>query len=225
MNHACCLAQVSRSQQDNMLLVALPCCLSCRTAPGLLWSSGGTRSIRWLTGSLFEHACFVMQNMQREPAVNVRHDDVSEKQFTSRSEGKQPMKPPALTLHTDARTDALPTAAVAIPVAPNSSPRVQHVQSSASTPTSIAQSLQSARGYADRRPSPPVPSAILSANAPEFRSIQEFCFDAASLGISESASRVSVVENDVECHSSTSEHSSGTPLEVKPPTPLPPLLL
>ena len=152
--------------------------------------------------------------MQREPASIARHGSLPDKRYISKPEVEQPMKPSVLASTTGAQMNALPTATKAIPVPPASCPRLVHAQPSHSLPPSAAQSLPSVHSHTDGQVSDPVASGTLSANAPEFKSIQELCFDAASLGISESGSRVSVVEYDGDCNSSTSEHSSGPPLEV-----------
>ena len=143
--------------------------------------------------------------MQRQSPPIPRPDTLTRQHFSSKSEIHQPS---AKSSCTDAQTGALPAAAVAVPAARNGSPHFTHAQPSA-TP-SAAQSLPFVDPQSDRQGS----HLELSANAPEFKSIQELCFDAASFGISESGSKVSVVEYDGECNSSTSEHSSGPPLEV-----------
>ena len=158
----------------------------------------------------------ILQSMQREPSPIVRHGGLPDKRYISKPEAEQPVKPSVLASTTGAQMNPLPTATKAIPVPPTSSPRQIHAQPSISRPPSTAQSLPSVHPHTDRQPSHPMAPGTLSANAPEFKSIQDLCFDAASLGIPESGSRVSIVEYDGDCNSSTSEHSSGPPLEVTP---------
>ena len=140
--------------------------------------------------------------MQRQSPIP---ETLSGQHFISKSEINQPS---AIPSRNDAQTGAPPAAAVAVPAAHNGIPHVTHAQLSAIS--SAAQSLPIVDPQSDKQGS----HLELSANAPEFKSIQELCFDAASFGISESGSKVSVVEYDGECNSSTSEHSSGPPLEV-----------
>ena len=146
--------------------------------------------------------------MQRNSPPIARPEAMSGQRFISQSEISQPS---AMTSHPDAQTDTLPLAAVAVPAPPDSSPHLAHAPQHSATPTPpAARSLPFVDSQSDRQTS----HLELSANAPEFKSIQELCLDAASFGISESRCKVSVVEYDGECNSSTSEHSSGPPLEV-----------
>ena len=143
--------------------------------------------------------------MQRQSPPIQRPDALSGQRLISNPEINQPS---AIPSRTDAQTGAPPAAAVAVPAAPVGSPHLTHAQPSATL--AAAQSL----AFADSQREGPSSDLELSADAPEFKSIQELCFDAASFGISESGSKVSVMEYDGECNSSTSEHSSGPPLEV-----------
>lgn len=151
---------------------------------------------------------WLLQNLQRKSPPMVRPEALSGQRSTSKSELNQPT---AIMSHTDAETDVLAAAALPIPVPTPSSPQF------ADPPTLPAPAVQSLL-FVDPQPDAETSqlelTGTLSANAPEFKSIQELCFDAASFGISESGSKVSVVEYDGECNSSTSEHSSGPGLEV-----------
>ncbi|KAL3148144.1 hypothetical protein ABBQ38_014426 [Trebouxia sp. C0009 RCD-2024] len=150
---------------------------------------------------------WLLQNLQRKSPPMVRPEALSGQRSTSKSELNQPT---AIMSHTDAETDVLAAAALPIPVPTPSSPQF------ADPPTLPAPAVQSLL-FVDPQPDAETSqlelTGTLSANAPEFKSIQELCFDAASFGISESGSKVSVVEYDGECNSSTSEHSSGPGLE------------
>ena len=143
--------------------------------------------------------------MQRQSSPIPRPDALSGQHFISNSEINQPS---AIPSRTDAQTGAPPAAAAAVSAAHVGSPHLAHAQPSATL--SAPHSLPFVDPQRDRQGS----HLEVSANAPEFKSIQELCFDPASFGISESGSKVSVVEYDGECNSSTSEHSSGPPLEV-----------
>lgn len=143
----------------------------------------------------------LLQNMQRRSPPIPRPE--SGQHFISSSAINQQSAIPSCT---DAQTGALPATAVAVPAPHIGSPHLTHAQPSTT--------LSAAQSFAEPQPDRQGSHLELSANAPEFKSIQELCFDAASFGISESGSKVSVVEYDGECNSSTSEHSSGPPLEV-----------
>lgn len=145
-----------------------------------------------------------MHSMRQSPP-SPRTEPPSEQHFISKLQMNQPSDVPS---RTDAQTGAPPAAAAALPAAPLGAPHLPHAQPSAAPPA--ARSLP----FVDPQPDRQSSHLQLSANAPEFKSIPELCFDATSFGISESGSKVSVVEYDGECNSSTSEHSSGPPLEV-----------
>lgn len=155
-----------------------------------------------------------MQNMQRQSSPNLRAETLPEKGFIGNLEQKKLVRSPGTTAGTDVQTNIMPAAAIAISAPRTASPHLIQTRSSATPPLHSAHSVSMGGHHADG-PLHPSVSAALSANAPDFNSIQELCFDAASLGISESASKLSVVEHDGDCNSSTSEHSSGPPLEVR----------
>lgn len=152
----------------------------------------------------------MLQNMRRKsPPAMGGSEALSGQRFLDKSEINQPT---AITSHTDAQTDLLPAAAVATPGPPPSSPPFPP---SVTPSPSAVQSLLSVDPQPDTETTQLELTCAVSDNAPEFMSIQELCFDAASFGISESNSKVSVVDCDADCSSSTSEHSSGPGLEVR----------
>ena len=109
--------------------------------------------------------------------------------------------------------DSFPAAAVAIPVRAANSPRMAHQSDSA--PTAAVKSLSFTDLQQDRQISPPLiaQSSSVSVHKPKQRSIEDLCFKAAALGISETG-KASVAELEHECHSSSSDNSSVHALEV-----------
>ncbi len=155
-----------------------------------------------------------MQNLQRESPTVAKPESLS-----NRPAAKQtPLQSPFKDAVTSAMNQPLPVvaAAVAIPARPASSPRMNQAYSAATLPAAAAQSLSFTDLPHDRESSPALQSqaSSLSAKQPEHKSIEDLCFEAASLGISESGSKMSVAETDFECNSSASENSSVQALEV-----------
>lgn len=160
-----------------------------------------------------------MQSVSHEPPVDSKPEIIN----STLVQPPQPnMRSPFMSSVTSAMNGPLPSAdAVAIPTRPGSTPRLTHAYSSATPASAAAQSLSFTDLQYDRGVSPPVPALVssLSANQPEQQSVDKLCFEAASLGISESTSKVSVTEMENECKSSTSDTSSVHALEVSFPLP------
>lgn len=109
-----------------------------------------------------------------------------------------------------------PAAAVAVPAQSASSPGLAHAYSAATAPAAAASSLSFANLQQDREVSPPVmlqPNNLSVHKGPQ-RSVEDLCFKAASLGISEGSGKVSAAEMEHEYHSSSSDNSSVHALEV-----------
>ena len=159
-----------------------------------------------------------MQSVSHEPPVDSKPEIIN----ATRVQPPQPsMRSPFMSSVTSAMNGPLSSAdAVAIPTRPASTPRLTHAYSSATPASAAARSLSFTDLQYDRGVSSPVPAVVsssLSANQPEQQSVDKLCFEAASLGISESTSKVSVAEMDNECKSSTSDTSSVHALEVSFP--------
>ena len=114
---------------------------------------------------------------------------------------------------TSAMSASLPADALASQAA--SSPRITIAKSSAIPLPAAARSLSFTGLQHERVASPVVSQAdSLLAQQCEHKSIEDLCFEAASLGITESNSKVSVAETECESNSSNSENSSIQALEV-----------
>ena len=158
-----------------------------------------------------------MQNVSHEPPVDSKPELINNALVQPPGPN---MRSPFMSSVTSAMNGPLPSAdAVAIPNRPASTPRLTHADSSATPASAAARSLSFTDLQYDRGVSSPVPALVssLSGSQPEQQSVDKLCFEAASLGISESTSKVSVAEMENECKSSTSDTSSVHALEVSFP--------